>query len=73
MSKSKAYNIRLPNSKISIQDFKIGDIIYLSGIIISGRDHFHKRVIEYKKEQKPLPLIFQRIKNSAIYHIVANL
>jgi len=45
-----------------INDLKIGDIIYLSGTLVTGRDEVYHRVVE---ENKMPPI---DIKETAIYH-----
>lgn len=62
------YNINLPIQDNEIKDLKIGDIIYLNGLLITARDQAHKRIIEYIKNNKPLPDSFNQLRGSAIYH-----
>jgi len=52
-----------------IRNLRVGDIIYLSGQIITGRDHFHQRVIQYHTVHKPLPSTFHHLKGGALYHM----
>lgn len=45
-----------------ITDLSIGDIVYLSGYLITGRDDVHQRLL---KQHKPLPV---DLKGKAIFH-----
>ncbi len=68
-SMGEIYRLNLPVSDSIIEKLKIGDIVYLTGIICTGRDHFHKRIISFAKNDKPLPEMFNYLKGSAIYHM----
>ena len=61
--------INLPTSKEIIKELKIGDIVYISGLICTGRDQVHKKIIDLIKNDKPLPQNFKNLNNSAIYHM----
>ena len=54
--------IKLPCKDEDIQDLRIGDIIYLCGTLVTGRDKVYNRVTE---EGVPLPV---DLKGMAIYH-----
>jgi len=62
-------HITLPASKEIVNGLKIGDIVYISGLICTGRDQVHKKIINLIKAGKPLPNNFENLKNSAIYHM----
>jgi len=62
-------HITLPTSKEIVTGLKIGDIVYISGLICTGRDQVHKKIINLIKAGKPLPNNFENLKNSAIYHM----
>ncbi len=62
-------HITLPTSKKIVNGLKIGDIVYISGLICTGRDQVHKKIINLIKDGKPLPKDFENLKNSAIYHM----
>ena len=66
---TQTHYVNLPISPEDVSHFKIGDLIYLTGIICTGRDHFHKRVLDYKKSGKNLPESFNNLKGGAIYHM----
>lgn len=48
-------NITLPLTEEIIKDLHAGDIIYLSGEILTARDAAHKKITDLIKEKKPLP------------------
>ncbi len=61
--------IQLPTNKETITDLNAGDVIYISGIIATGRDLVHKKIIDYVDKDKPLPKHFEKLKGSAIFHM----
>ncbi|MHA1776051.1 MAG: FumA C-terminus/TtdB family hydratase beta subunit [Promethearchaeota archaeon] len=63
------YHLNLPLTQLNIHDFHIGDIIYLSGIIGTGRDHVHKRICEFIENDESLPPLFSNFHQGAIYHM----
>ncbi|MFO8018483.1 MAG: FumA C-terminus/TtdB family hydratase beta subunit [Promethearchaeia archaeon] len=62
------YNLSLPIEKKDLSPLKVGDIIYLTGKVVTARDQVHKRIIEYKNQGKKLPESFYSLKGCAIYH-----
>ena len=58
--------IQLPMSQSQIEELKIGDSVYLSGIIYVARDAAHKRMQEMLEQNKSLPF---EIKNNIIYYM----
>ena len=60
-----AKNVKTPISERDIRDLKVGDIIHLSGIVITARDKAHMRMLRFLAEGKRLPL---NLKGSALYH-----
>ena len=54
-----------PLEKKEVRRVRIGDILYLSGRVITARDEAHKRALEYLQEHKKIPLKFHGL---AIYH-----
>ncbi len=49
-----------------LEKLKIGDKVYISGTIYTGRDAAHKRLVELVKEDKELPF---DIKGQVIYYV----
>lgn len=59
------YRLTLPVNKQDISNIKVGDIIYLSGTIVTARDEAHKEAIDYYDNNKSIPIDFSDV---AIYH-----
>ena len=49
--------ITLPLSEKHIKELKAGDILELTGIIYTGRDAAHKRLVELLDNNKELPIV----------------
>lgn len=58
----KTYHLTTPISADDIKDIRIGDIVYLNGLMVLARDEAHRRVV---KEGRKLPV---DIKDAAILH-----
>ena len=61
----KAINVSAPFSDAVIQNLSAGDYVLLSGVIYTGRDAAHKRMVELLGENKPLPF---DVRGQAIYY-----
>lgn len=60
-----AIRLRTPLSDADVEKLKVGDTVYVSGILVSARDAAHARVLEYLREGKPLPV---DLRGGVIYH-----
>ncbi len=49
-----------------LEALNAGDIVYLSGVIYTGRDAAHKRLVQLLKENKPLPI---NVKDQVIFYV----
>ena len=58
--------IETPLTKEKLQDLKAGDSVLLSGVIYTGRDAAHKRLIELLDKNEKLPI---DIENETIYYV----
>ncbi|NLK22042.1 MAG: Fe-S-containing hydro-lyase [Epulopiscium sp.] len=58
--------ISLPLTKEIIKTLKVGEEVLLSGIIFTGRDAAHKRMIEALSREEKLPI---DIKDQVIYYV----
>ncbi len=58
--------ITLPLSEDKIKDLRAGDILEISGVIYTGRDAAHKRLVELLDNNKELPI---NVKGGAIYYV----
>lgn len=59
-------SITAPAIQEELISLKAGDIVRLSGTILTGRDAAHKRMTEYLDKGLPLPF---DIRNQAIYYV----
>lgn len=59
------YYINTNNLKSFCNKLRVGDKVYLSGVVYTSRDAAHKRIFELIKNGEPLPY---QIKNSVIYY-----
>ena len=62
------HELNLPVKDKDVEKLIIGDIVYLHGVLITARDQVHKRIVEYIKNGRELPVAFKDLKGSAIYH-----
>ena len=59
------YHIKTPISEDKVRELKVGDTLYINGIVVTARDEAHKRALEYAEEGKALPI---SVEDSAIFH-----
>jgi fumarate hydratase subunit beta len=59
------YRLNLPVSEEEILKIKAGDVIYITGTIVTARDEAHKKAIELYDEGKELPVDFSKV---AVFH-----
>jgi fumarate hydratase subunit beta len=59
------YRLRTPISEEDVRKLRVGDILYVTGVIYTARDAAHRRIIDYLKEGKPLPF---DLRGGVIYH-----
>lgn len=57
--------LNTPITADKIKDLRAGDIVYISGTILTGRDAAHKRLIELIENNEELPI---DIKDEVIYY-----
>jgi fumarate hydratase subunit beta len=62
----KELKIQLPLDEETILSLKAGDIVYLSGSMITGRDAAHQRLSDCMAQGKPLPIT---LNNEVIYYV----
>lgn len=58
--------IRLPLSREDALSLRAGDRVRLSGLMITGRDAAHKRLVELLEKGQPLPV---DLKDQTIYYV----
>ncbi len=59
------YHFTTPISKEDVQKLKIGDVIYISGIVFTARDEAHERALEMAEKGEKMPIDFEGL---AVYH-----
>ncbi len=59
------FHLHTPISPEDLKDIKIGDIVYISGTVITARDEAHLKALELHKEGKKPPVDFE---GNALYH-----
>lgn len=47
------YHLKTPLTKEEIQKLNVGDIVYLSGEILTARDEAHARILELEEKENP--------------------
>lgn len=57
--------IRIPSGLASVGSLELGEVVYVSGPIITGRDEMHMRALEYAREGRPVPA---GLRDSVLYH-----
>jgi len=60
------YRLRTPLSEQDVRKLVVGDIVYLSGVIVSARDAAHKRALEILRRGEKLPIDLSGL---AVYHV----
>ncbi len=61
------YRLKTPISEEDVRKLRVGDIVYLDGIMVTGRDQVHRRALELasKGEKDKMPMNLEGI---ALYH-----
>lgn len=59
------YHLKTPIKEDEIRKLSVGDIIYVTGTLITARDSAHVRAIEYYKKGMRIPVSF---KGNVLYH-----
>ncbi|MHA1819418.1 MAG: FumA C-terminus/TtdB family hydratase beta subunit [Promethearchaeota archaeon] len=60
--------LKLPVLEDEVRELNVGDIVFLNGLIMTGRDHVHKRIVEYIRDNREIPEELKELDGSAIYH-----
>ncbi|MEM1597714.1 MAG: FumA C-terminus/TtdB family hydratase beta subunit [Pyrobaculum sp.] len=59
------YFLKTPLSHEDVAKLRVGDTVYISGVVVSARDSAHKRMLEYLERGEKLPVDLQ---GGVIYH-----
>jgi fumarate hydratase subunit beta len=57
--------LTVPAEQQALETLRAGDVVHLSGTVLTGRDAAHKRMIQLLEQGRPLPF---EIHNQAIYY-----
>ena len=60
-----AKRLKTPLSENDVRSLKLGETIFLDGVIFTGRDEVHIHALEYHEKGKKVPVEF---KGSALFH-----
>jgi tartrate/fumarate subfamily iron-sulfur-dependent hydro-lyase beta chain len=63
--KQKEHHLKTPVSKADLKGLQVGDLVYISGKLLTIRDLSHKRIGEYSRTGEDLPF---DLKGAAIFH-----
>lgn len=58
-------NLQTPLSEEDVRSLKLGDTVYISGTVITGRDEMHIRALDYAEEGRDVPDCLQ---GAVIFH-----
>ncbi|MEM3466984.1 MAG: fumarate hydratase C-terminal domain-containing protein, partial [Candidatus Jordarchaeales archaeon] len=59
------FNLMTPLSESDIRRLHVGDIVYITGTLVTARDAAHKRIHQYLMESKELPF---NLEGLALFH-----
>ena len=59
------YELSIPLADEEVQKLKVGDTIYVNGVMVTARDEAHKKAIEMHKRGKQLPIDLSHV---AVFH-----
>jgi len=62
---SRTFRLRTPLSEREVRRLKAGDVVYLSGRVVTARDAAHKRMLNLIEAGRPLPI---NLHGLPIYH-----
>ncbi len=55
------YQLKTPISPKDLEPIKIGDIVYITGTVITARDEAHLKALQLNKENKEIPVDFEGV------------
>ncbi len=63
---SRTYRFRTPISEEDVRKLRVGDIVYLDGILVGARDAAHKKALSLLERGEKLPI---ELEGLALYHV----
>lgn len=61
----KTHYLTMPLSENDVRQIEAGDIVYLTGTLLTARDEAHLRILEFDERGEPLPF---NLEGAVIYH-----
>ncbi len=61
----REHYLELPAVEETLRSLKLGDVVYLTGILVTMRDRAHLRALEYLSKGQMLPF---KLRGKAVYH-----
>ncbi len=65
MSEAKVYYLKTPLSDEDVSKLRVGDIVYVTGLMVTARDEAHKKILETLEKGEKLPI---DLKGLVLYH-----
>ncbi len=59
------YSLKTPLDESTVRKLRIGDIVYITGTIVTARDAAHRRMLEYRNRGEKIPV---DLRGGVIYH-----
>ncbi|MBS7288536.1 MAG: fumarate hydratase C-terminal domain-containing protein [Candidatus Freyarchaeota archaeon] len=57
--------LKTPLVEEDVRSLHVGDVVFLSGVVVTARDAAHRRMIEHIQSGKPIPV---NLRGGVIYH-----
>ncbi|MCE4625189.1 MAG: FumA C-terminus/TtdB family hydratase beta subunit [Desulfurococcales archaeon] len=56
MAEARVFHLKTPISDEEIEKLRVGDILYITGIMVTARDEAHKKILETLEKGEKLPI-----------------
>lgn len=65
MSEARIFHLKTPLTDEDVEKLRVGDIVYITGIMVTARDEAHKEILETLEKGEKLPI---DLKGLVLYH-----
>lgn len=65
MSEARIFHLKTPLMDEDVEKLRVGDIVYITGIMVTARDEAHKEILETLEKGEKLPI---DLKGLVLYH-----
>ncbi len=65
MGEARVFHLRTPLTDSDVEQLRVGDIVYVTGIMVTARDEAHKKILETLERGEKLPI---DLKGLVLYH-----